>query len=120
MNVMITVLNCQKCDQRFKGHKSLGSLFHGVLSVSLSSLSSLSSIVLIVLIFLIVNIVLIHIVGLTFHKGQPSSSSSSSPSLYSFSSISSSSPISFHSNLQPPSVTGGKIDGAKNSTYKVL
>ena len=27
MNVMIVVLNCQKCDQCLKGHKSLGLLF---------------------------------------------------------------------------------------------
>ena len=39
MNVMIIVLNCQKCDQCLKAHKSPGLLFQGVLSVSLSSLS---------------------------------------------------------------------------------
>ena len=43
VNDMVVVLNCQKCDQRLKGHKSLGSLFQGVLSFSLS-LSSLSSV----------------------------------------------------------------------------
>ena len=31
MNVEIVVLNCQKCNQCLKGHKSLGSLFEGVL-----------------------------------------------------------------------------------------
>ena len=36
INVRIVVLNCQKCDQCLKGHKSPGLLFQGVLSMSLS------------------------------------------------------------------------------------
>ena len=31
MNVEIVVLNCQKCNQCLKGHKSLGLVFEGVL-----------------------------------------------------------------------------------------
>ena len=36
MNVEIVVLNCQQWDQCFKCHKSLGLLFEGVLSMSMS------------------------------------------------------------------------------------
>ena len=42
MNFIIVVLNFQRCDQCPKDHKSLGSLFQGVLSAPLSSLSLLS------------------------------------------------------------------------------
>ena len=36
MNVEIVVLNCHKCNQCLKGHKSLGSLFEGALLMYLS------------------------------------------------------------------------------------
>ena len=36
VNVEIVVLNCQKCNQCLKGHKSLGLFFEGVLHLSLS------------------------------------------------------------------------------------
>ena len=36
VNVEIVVLNCQKCNQCLKGHKSLGLFFEGVLHFSLS------------------------------------------------------------------------------------
>ena len=36
VNVEIVVLNCQKCNQFLKGHKSLRLLFEGVLQFSLS------------------------------------------------------------------------------------
>ena len=36
MNVEIVVLNCQKCKQFLKGHKSLGLCFEGVFQLSLS------------------------------------------------------------------------------------
>ena len=44
MNVEIVVLNCRKCNQCLKGHKSLGLFFEGVpqLSLSLSLSFSLS------------------------------------------------------------------------------
>ena len=42
MNVQIVVLNCQKCNQCLKGHKSLGLFFEGVLKLSLSLSFSLS------------------------------------------------------------------------------
>ena len=36
VNVQIVVLNCQKCNQCLKGHKSLGLFFEGVFQLSLS------------------------------------------------------------------------------------
>ena len=45
MNVKIVVLNCHRCNQCLKGHKSLGSLFEGVLQMSLSLSLSLSLLV---------------------------------------------------------------------------
>ena len=42
VNVEIVVLNCQKCNQCLKGHKSLGLFFEGVLQLSLSLSFSLS------------------------------------------------------------------------------
>ena len=41
-HVQIVVLNCWKCNQCLKGHKSLGLLFEGVLQLSLSLHFSLS------------------------------------------------------------------------------
>ena len=42
VNVEIVVLNCRKCNQCLKGHKSLRSFFEGVLQLSLSLSFSLS------------------------------------------------------------------------------
>ena len=42
VNVEIVVLNCWKCNQCLKSHKSLGLFFEGVLDLSLSLSFSLS------------------------------------------------------------------------------